>query len=58
MKGDLSEKNARKYDIFFKLSEKMVFPKGTTPAHDFSCIIWKDGIFFPRKHDIFSLGRK
>ena len=22
------------------------------------CIIWKDGIFFPRKHDIFSLSRK
>ena len=26
----------------------MVFPKGATPAHDLSCIIWKDGIFFPK----------
>ena len=25
----------------------MVFPKGAAPAHDLSCIIWKDGIFFP-----------
>ena len=27
MKDDLSQKNARKYDIFIKLSEKMVFSK-------------------------------
>ena len=27
MKDDLPEKNTRKYDIFFKYSEKMVFPK-------------------------------
>ena len=26
----------------------MVFPKGAAPAHDLSCIIWKDGIFFPK----------
>ena len=57
MKDDLSQKNTRKYDIFFKLSEKMVFPKRAAPAHDLSCIIWKDGIF-SRKHDIFSLGGK
>ena len=25
MKDDLSQKNARKYDIFFKRSEKLVF---------------------------------
>ena len=25
----------------------MVFPKGAALAHDLSCIIWKDGIFFP-----------
>ena len=36
-----------KYDIFFKPSEKMVFPKRAAPAHDLSCIIWKDGVFFP-----------
>ena len=27
MKDDLSQKNTWKYDIFFKCSEKMVFPK-------------------------------
>ena len=40
-------KNTRKYDISFKRSETMVFPKTTPPANDLSCIIWKDGIFFP-----------
>ena len=48
MKDDLSQKNTRKYDIFFKLSEKMVFSKRATLGHDLSCIIWKDGIFFPK----------
>ena len=57
MKDDLSQKNTRKYDISFKLSEKMVFPKRAASAHDLSCIIWKDGIF-SQKHDIFSLGKK
>ena len=28
----------------------MVFPKGAAPAHDLSCIIWKDGIFFPKTY--------
>ena len=51
------KKNTRKYDIFIKLSEKMVFSKSATLGHDLSCIIWKDGIFF-QKRDIFSLGRK
>ena len=58
MTDDLSQKNTRKYSIFFKLSEKMVFSNRAAPAYDLSCIIWKDGIFFPRKHDIFSLSRK
>ena len=48
MKNDLSQKNTRKYDIFFKLSEKMVFQKRAVPAHYLSCIIWKDGAFFPK----------
>ena len=56
MKDDLSQKNTWKYDIFFKLSEKMVFPKRAAPIHDLSCIMWKDGNF-SQKH-IFSLGRK
>ena len=46
MKDDLSQKNTRKYDIFFKCSEKMVFSKGIALG------------FFPRKHDIFSLEGK
>ena len=43
-----TRKYTRKYDIFFKPSENMVFPKGAAPAHGLSCIIWKDGIFFPK----------
>ena len=57
MKDDLSQKNTPKYDIFFELSEKMVFSKRATPGHYLSSIIWKDG-FFSRKHDFFSLDRK
>ena len=53
MKDDLSQKNTRKYDIFFKLSEKMVFSKGATPRDDLSCIIWKNGIFFPENTIFF-----
>ena len=47
MKEDLSQRNTQKYDIFFKLSEKMVFSKRALLSHDPSCIIWKDGNFFP-----------
>ena len=46
-----------KYDIFFTPSEKMVFPKRAVPAHDLSCIIWKDGIFSPKTWS-FSIGQK
>ena len=46
MKGDLSQKNAWKHDIFFKCPKKMVFQKKLTLEHDLSCIIWKDCIFF------------
>ena len=56
-KDDLSQKNTRKYDIFFKISEKITFPKGAAPAHDVSCIIWKDSIFFP-KNMIFFPGQE
>ena len=42
--------------MFFKLSEKMVFSKRVILGHDLSCIIWKDGIFFPKRY--FFLGRK
>ena len=47
MKDDLSQKNTWKYDIFFKYPEKMFFPKKIALEYDLSCIIWKDGIFFP-----------
>ena len=48
MKDDLSQKNTRKYDIFFKLSEKMIFPKRAALALDLYCLIWKDGTFSPK----------
>ena len=53
MKDDLSQKITQKYDIFFKLSEKMVFSKRAAPGHDLSRIIWKDGIFFPENMIFF-----
>ena len=53
MKDNLSQKNTRKYDIFFKRSEKMVFSKRAAQGHDLSCIIWKDSIFFPKTWYIF-----
>ena len=57
MKDDLSQKNKRKYDIFFKLSKKVVFAKRAAQGHDLSCIIWrKDGIFFPKTY--FFIGQK
>ena len=57
MKDDLSQKNTRKYDNFFKLSGRMVFSKRTAPGHDLSYTIWENGTF-SQKHDIFSLGWK
>ena len=48
MKEDLSQKNTRKYHIFFKSSEKMVFSKRVAPGYYLPRIIWKDGIFFPK----------
>ena len=40
------KKKTRKYDISFKLSEKIVFSKRAAPGNDLSCIIWKHSIFF------------
>ena len=51
MKHDLFQKNTRKYDIFFRPSEKKVFSKRA--AHYLSCIIWKDGFFFPKTRYFF-----
>ena len=53
MKDDLFRKSTRKYDIFFRSSEKMVFSKRAAPGDDLSCIIWKDGIFFPKNTVFF-----
>ena len=47
------KKKTRKYDTFFKLSEKMIFPKTVAPAHDLSFVIWKYGIFFPENMTFF-----
>ena len=38
----------RKDSLFEKIALK----------YDLSRIVWKDGIFFPRKHDSFPLGEK
>ena len=35
-------------NISFKRSEKTVFSKGASLGLDLLCIIWKDGIFFPK----------
>ena len=56
MKDDLYQKNTWKYDIFFKLFEKMVFSKRAVLGRGLFCIIWKDGIFFPKTY--FFLGQK
>ena len=63
LKDDLSQKkkkkkkkkkeNTWKYDILFKCSEKMVFPKKIALELDLYYIMRKDGISFSRKYDIF-----
>ena len=58
MKDDLFQKNTRKYNIVFRPPEKKIFSRRTAPGYDLSCIIWKDGIFFPKTWYFFSLGRK
>ena len=56
-KDDLSQKNTWKYDIFFKCSEKMVFPKNSRLNMIFFVISGKMVFLFSRKY-IFSLGGK
>ena len=48
IKDDIFSKNIWKYDIFFKCSKKIVFPKKIAPKYDPSCIFWNDGISFPK----------
>ena len=57
-KDDLSQKNTWKYDVFFKCSEKMVFPKTLHLNTIFFVISGKMVFLFSRKYDIFSLGGK
>ena len=57
-KDDLSQKNTWKYDVFFKFSEKMAFPKNSRLNTIFFVISGKMVFLFSRKYDIFSLGRK
>ena len=57
-KDDLSQKNTWKYDIFFKCSEKMVFPRNSRLDVIFFVISGKMVSLFSRKYYIFSLGRK
>ena len=53
MKDDIFlKKNKPKY-VSFRPSEKMVFSKRAPPGHDISCIIWKNGIFFPNTRYFF-----
>ena len=52
------KKNTWKYDIFFKCSEKMVFPKDSRLNMIFFVISGKMVFHFSRKYDIFSLGGK
>ena len=51
------EKNTWKYYIFFKYSEKIVFSKQLHRNMIFLVLSGKM-VFFPRKHDIFSLDGK
>ena len=49
MKDNLSQKNAWKYDIFFKCSEKMVFPNKSHWNMIFLLSSGKTALLFPEK---------
>ena len=56
MKDDLSQKNTRKYDIFFNFLKRQSFQEG--PRRDMIFLVLSGKmVFFPQKH-ILSLGRK
>ena len=52
MKDDLFLKSTQKYDIFFKPSEKMVFPKWPC-RHMIFLVLSGKMVLFSRRHDIF-----
>ena len=57
LKKKQKNKQTWKYGIFFKHSEKMIFPKNMALEYDLSCcIIWKDDISFSR--NMFSFFRR
>ena len=53
MKDDLSQKNTWKYDIFFKCSEKMIFPKQSHWNMIFLVASSRKIIFFPENMILF-----
>ena len=54
MKDDLSQKNTWKYDIFFKCSEKMIFPKKSHWNMIFLVVLFGKMIFlFPENMILF-----
>ena len=53
MKDDLSQKNTWKYDIFFKCSEKMVFPKKSHWNMIFLVLSGKMIFLFPENMILF-----
>ena len=57
-KDDISKKNTWKYDIFFKCSEKMVFPKVWRLNMIFFVISGKIVFLFSWKYDIIFFKRK
>ena len=59
IKDDLSQKKRKHMEMWYFLQVfwKDDLFKKTAPGHDLSCIIWKDGICFP-KNTIFFNGRK
>ena len=58
VKDDLSQKIQGKMIFSSNILKKWSFQKKIALEHDLSCIIWKGGIFFTRKYDIFSLDGK
>ena len=57
MKDDLSQKNTRKYDIFIKIFEKMVFSR-RAGTWSFLYYLEERWYFFPPKTWYFSLGQE
>ena len=57
-KGDLSQKNPQKYDVFFKFYEKMMFPRKLHWNTVCFVIFGKMDFFFSQKYDIFSFHGK